>query len=420
MGVPKSGRGTAELLLQCLSAQVGRHSPSSWTEVADMALHLGVGPVLFRLLKRSGARAGVPAEAWKRLRLDYLASAGRNTRLYRSLRIVLNGLRSAGIRVIVLKGAFLAEAVYGDIALRPMGDVDLMVARAELPRVWAALLSMGGVCSEQGNQASPAPGVQSPDIESLCLKESHLPPFAVHDLAFEVHWTIVPPTGPVRVDTAGLWARARPARVAGVDVMALSPEDLLAHLCLHVCQRHHLDAGLQSYYDIAEVIGRFRDEIDWTQVAERVRNWDAMRYVGLILHLVGRMFGTAVPDDVLRRLIPGGPDQPIVETAWELVLVRVFRPGRVTGSLQDLWSVKPLGGKARRLSDRVFLTRAEMALEYPRSRTAKRLFYYYALRLRDVLRLNGASVQRMMLSRDTRREASMMSAVTNWLESGKH
>jgi hypothetical protein len=201
--------------------------------------------------------------------------------------------------------------------------------------------------------------------------------------------------------------------------MALSPEDLLVHLCLHVCQRHHLDAGLQSYYDIAETIQRFREEVDWAQVVGRARKWGAARYVGLTLYLVGRMFGTALPDDVLRWLIPGGPDQPIVETAWELVLVRVFRPGRVTGSLQDLWSVKPIGGKARRLSDRVFLTRDEMAREYPRSRNAKHLLFYYALRLRDVVRLNGASVQRMLLSRDTRREASMMSAVTDWLESGK-
>jgi len=83
--------------------------------------------------------------------------------------------------VIVLKGAYLAEAVYGDVALRPMCDTDLMVPRAELPRAQAVLLDMGGV-------------QQQPAGNELLWREHHHPrPVVLRDLSIELHWTITDP-----------------------------------------------------------------------------------------------------------------------------------------------------------------------------------------------------------------------------------
>jgi len=426
-GSSRATHPSADLLRRCLSGpagpalsvQVGRCSPDDWNEVTDRAIHNGLGPLLFARLKRSGARARIPADAWKRLRLVYLASASRNTRLFRGLHTVLGNLHSVGVPVVVLKGALLAEAVYGDTAVRPMCDVDLMVPRAEMPKAWTVLLDLGGVCMERTQRAAPAPETLSRDVESWCRREPHLPGVAIRRLIIELHWTLVPSAGPVRVDAAGLWHRARPATIAGAEVLALSPEDLLLHLCLHVCSKHRLDAGLLSFCDIAETVRRYRDRLDWNRVVHTTREWGAARHAALTFDLVGRMLGTSVPDDVLDRLVPGGLDPRISEMAIESVAARLASPGYVSRSVRDLWGARSAGEKARLVWERVFLSREEMADVYPGSRDAKYLCFYYVRRFRDVFAMHGASVPRVMLSRDIRQRASMMAAVTSWLESGK-
>jgi hypothetical protein len=403
-----------DLLLCCLSDSRGptadsREPTTDWNKVVDLAVYHGLAPLLFKRLKRSDTRAGIPADAWERLRLVYFVNADTNMRLYRELRTVLRCLRGSGIPVIVLKGVYLAETVYGDIALRQMCDADLMVPRAELPRAQAVLLDMGGVPEE------------SEDIESCCRERPHLPPVVIRDLAVEIHWTIASPTGPVRIDAAGLWDRARRTSVAGVEVLALSPEDLLLHLCLHFCYQHRLEdgqAGLKAFCDITETIHRFRGEMDWLQVARLAREWGATRYVGLTLHLVGSMFGVRVPEEVLERLVLGGLDQHILEMARESVTTQMSSLGCATRPVRDLWGTKSIGDKARLLWQRVFCSREEMAKMYPASRDSKHFYFFYALRLRDVLRYHGASVPRIMLSREIRQSASKMIAVTDWLKSG--
>jgi len=400
----------ADLLVRQLAAcrpqlSADSRQPSAvWDEVVTIAASHGLAPLLFKRLKENGARADVPPDAWERLRQAYFASAVRNMRLFGGLRSVLRRLRSAGIPVIVLKGAYLAEAVYGDVALRPMCDVDLMVPREELSRTQATLLGMGGVHQ------------QFEGIESRCKRRLHLPPVVIRDLAIEIHWTVSSPTGPFRVDAAGLWERARPATISGVEVLALSPEDLLLHLSLHFCYQHHL-AGLRSLCDIAETIHRFRGEIDWAQVVIRAREWHASRYAGLTLHLARSMMGARVPDDVLEQLVPGGLDQRVLEAARESVFAQTGYDQWVP--FFDLVGTKSLGDRARLSWERVFLSREEMAATYPASRGSRHLYLYYALRLGHVMRSYWTHTLRrgrlIMQSRGRDQNVSLV----NWLKSGK-
>jgi len=397
-----------ELLLHCLSSSrkplaVSREPTPDWNEVIAIASRHYLTPLLYTRLKESDVRADVPADVWERLRRTYIASAVRNMSLYGELRKVLQRLRSSGIKVIVLKGAFLAEAVYGDDALRPMTDVDLMVPKAGLPRAHAFLLDMGRVH-------------QQPEDSDSRYKRSgklRLPAGTGIDLC----WTIDVPGGRSRLDSAGLWDRAHPATIAGVEVLALSPEDLLLHVCLHASVSHGLGIGVRPFCDIAETIHRFRSEMDWAQVVERAREWGATRYVGLTLHLARSMLGTGVPDDVLERLVPGGIARRVLEMARESVLTQ-------TGYGQwapffDLVGAKSLGDKAKLSWERVFLSRGEMAAVCPASRGSRHLYFYYVLRLRDVIRTYGAHTLRrarlMMQSRGRDRKASLV----NWLRSGK-
>ena len=374
-----------------------------WNAVIDTAAHNSLEPLLFKRLKESGTRAYVPAGSWERLRQAYFSSAQKNLHLYRELRPVLRRLRDSGIPVIVLKGAFLAEAVYGDVALRPMCDVDLMVPKAELPKAQTILLDMGGVQKDPtGNEA-------------FWREHHHPPPTYLRDLSIELHWTIADPTGPVKIDPAGLWYRAQRATIAGVELLALSPEDLLVHLCVHFGGEHHLN-GLRSFCDITETIRLRGGDMDWQQVVDSTREWLAARYVGLTLHLARRLVGAGVPDDVLERLVPGGIDEHVLELARQLVLADTgYAPW---SPVSGLVGARSFNDKTKLLWQRVFLSRDEMARVYPGSRESRFLCRYYALRVRDVIRNRGATVVKLARSPDFAESTTESAVVANWLRSG--
>ena len=400
----------AELLLRYLSRRgpgTGDRGPATadWNEVANMAVRHGLAPLLFKRLKQSGAQAGIPADAWERLRLAYFNSAGRNKRRFRELRTVLGCLRTAGIPVIVLKGAYLAEAVYGDIAVRPMCDVDLMVPRAEVPRTQAILLDKGRVDKH------------AKDVEWWYRNECHLPAVIIRTLAVEVHWTIIPADAPLSIDTAGIWDRACTASVAGVDVLALSLEDLLLHLSLHSACREGFGGGLRPYTDIAETIRRHGGAVDWPRVAGLACEWEAARYVGLALHLAKSMLGAEVPDDVLEQLVPEGIDRRILEVARESVLAQTDY--RHVVSFMDRWGAMPLRDKPELLWRRIFLSFKAMAARCAAPQGAGHLSRYYVLRLRDTIRTFATQFLRRGPATTRIPAQDRNASLANWLESSK-
>ena len=388
--------------VRCKPLAVGRKPSAVWNAVLATAARHGLTPLLYVRLKQSGAQPHVPADAWERLRRAHVASAVRGMCFYRDLRLVLQRLRGSGIKVIVLKGAFLAQAVYGDDALRPMADVDLLVRDADLGRAQAVLLDMGGVHEQFG------------DIEQSRAMRLHLPQIHIRDLTLEIHWTIVIPAGPVRVDVAGLWDRSIAAGIAGVEAHALSPEDLLLHLCLHASYNESLGAGLRPLCDVAETIRRYRGELDWPQLADRARDWGATRYVGLTFHLVRTLLGAGVPDDVLDQLVPGGLDRRVLEAARQSVLTQTDY-GRWQAFF-DKMRAASLRDRARLSWKRIFLSREEMAAVYPSFRNSRFLCLYYVRRVGHVVRSYTTHTLRRARLMATSPERESSAALVRWLK----
>jgi len=207
-------RTADELLLYCLgmgadktrAARLEQLSASDWDDLIQQSVRHGVTPLLYQRFTTTNTSAPIPATVMQRLREIYLYSAKENIRLYHELAKVLKTLQNDGISVIALKGAHLAEVVYGNIALRPMVDTDLLVRKADLSRVEEKLLEMG--------YGSP----ERPSIEEQCEKVHHLVRFTKPDVfSIEIHWTIELPTSPFEIDVDGLWERARPATIAGIE-----------------------------------------------------------------------------------------------------------------------------------------------------------------------------------------------------------
>lgn len=115
--------------------------PLDWPVVIDMARHHQVVPLVEYGLRMSAAET--PAEPASTLQGEARANARRCFQGISELDQIISLFAQQGIAVRVLKGLPLAIAAFHDLALRQIGDIDLLVSPHDLERADAALRSLG-------------------------------------------------------------------------------------------------------------------------------------------------------------------------------------------------------------------------------------------------------------------------------------
>ena len=354
---------------------------AEWESVIDLAQQHNVAPVLYARLKKRGIMP--PPTIAEQLRQIYIAAATRNVLMFHELGRILRALQAANITVIPLKGACLAEAVYGNIGLRTMVDVDVLVKPddfAKASRVLRAYTSEHSLEMEGARRATRP--VFRHDTQTYHMPHVSIP----GGLTVDMHWTIVDPHNHVNFaenELEQLWLRATPVTIGGIEVLMLSPVDLLLHLCSHASVHHGFaDAGLRNYLDVALVIHRYGDVIDWEQLTARANRWGIANGVRLVLQLAEEWTGVVIPASALSSLTTAPPDDATI--AW--VRHKIW-----SGCSFELQSDVPrFAGKVRLvdklgvLRDVLFPSRVVMARMYHVPEESWRILCYYPLRCKDL------------------------------------
>ena len=97
-----------------------------WTYLVGIARTHAVMPLLYRTL-HSTCPDAVPNEILEQLRDHFYANAGRNLFLTKELLKLLHLFEAHKIPAIPYKGPVLAASIYGNLALREFGDLDILV-----------------------------------------------------------------------------------------------------------------------------------------------------------------------------------------------------------------------------------------------------------------------------------------------------
>jgi hypothetical protein len=405
-----------EFLLYCLRAvpdeagdgRLEALSSSDWNILIEKSACHRVAPLLYHRLRTFHSDMSIPANVMPILRHTYLQSAAAGMHLYHELGKVLGLLRHKNIPVIVLKGAHLAELVYGNKALRPMSDVDVLVHKDDLMRVEAALLGMGCVPTECHRQIA----------KDTCHFVYALPN---KELSVEVHWNFLPSMYRFKIDIDAQWKRSRQVVIAGVEVSVLCPEDLLLYLCLHT-SKHLFEMGLKPLYDIFETIRYYAKKIDWRQVQLRSQQSGEAKCVYLTFRLAGELVGASVPDDLMSAIKPNDFDERFMLLAKE----RIFACGHwnsdglsLSPNIAQLWGSKRLLNKGTLFLRRAFRSPEEMAQLYPAPSNSVRLYFYYAVRIKDLLLRHGRQVWRLLRRNEGMRglakQENDMTLLNDWL-----
>ena len=353
-----------------LSAQV-------WDAALALALQHAVAPLLLRSLRRNGAYDQVPVTICARLEEQSRATALDNLRNYGQFRRVALALHARDIPVIALKGLHLAELVYRDISLRPMSDLDILVPASQVERAVAALLPL-----------EYTPDNKVPSGYDVTLTHRRL------DILLEVHWSLAAPGEPYTPPLEAIWRSAGRAKIGGAPALVMSPEFLLLHVCAHLSYHHTFAFGLRALCDIAEIASAY-PEIDWALVAAEGQRHGWRRGVAAALRLARDHVGAAVPGEVLAAIGAETLDQELLADALEQLVTFSGIPHELqfAPNLMGLASATGLGKKVATLWRRIFLPRADLALIYGVPERSARIPFFYAIRLRDLVRRYAGSVR---------------------------
>jgi hypothetical protein len=348
-----------------------------WEEIFIAAAKQKVSSLFWHRLNQMSLGDVVPIKTAEKFQDRFRLDTMHNLNLCGELQRLMSVLKSEDVPVILLKGIYLANMVYTNLGLREMHDVDVMSRPQDLARISEILTSMG----------YRPPQIVSPDV--TVLVDRHLPHMIKNGHSiFEIHWNITSPMTSYYIDPQELWKRAVPVNIAGAAALALSPEDLLLHLCIHTSYEHQFNFGLRPFCDIAETIFCFGSRLNWEIIKDRSFLLGWQRGVYLSMLLAKELIGADVPADILKRLRPPDMSDAVLEVARTQVFGDKRFAVSVTIPFAKLLESKRLRDKLRIFWQRVFLPRAMISAQYSVPADSLMIYSCYPRRFADILRLH--------------------------------
>lgn len=303
------GRGKLEkirLLLQ---------KPIHWQALFECADQHGVTFLLYQALAELGDQPA--AHEMHRLDQRYRANIHRTMFFARELIRIFDCLEALSVDVMPYKGVVLAETVYGDMALRQSGDIDLFIRARDLPRIRESIRGLGYTphlsLSPREEQAYLRSGYEctfdSPEGRNL----------------LELQWALQPRFYAVDMDMEGLFQRSVTVSIAGRSMRTLSPEDSLIVLSLHAAK--HAWGRLIWLCDIARIMSQ--PNLNWDRIWQQASTLGIVRILNVTLLLANRLLGAKYPAPVGATLA----EDPMAGTIAEKI-----GAGMASGSAYDVES----------------------------------------------------------------------------------
>lgn len=238
-----------------------------WDYIFRKCREEGVCPLIYNHLNHlndSKFKAYIPRAILGAFERDYYENCARNTLICEEAGKILDAFNQENIKTILLKGVFLAESIYKNLALRPMTDIDILIRKADLGKANEVLKRSG--YSVPPNYEDFLGNSLLSSINSLTYKASNSINFPVH-----LHWHLINSTWPLdflvsKIDMERIWSCAEPAKVNRIDTLTLAPHHLLIYLGQHSFNHSFDRAILLS--DILEILRYYKTEPNWDLLIE--------------------------------------------------------------------------------------------------------------------------------------------------------
>lgn len=231
----------------------------------------------------------------KKLGQEDLGRTAQNILSLEYFKQIIKGLNPS-VKVILLKGEVLLDAVHENVGLRRLAEIDILVKRKDFSDSKGYLSSRGYRFTENIIPSSDIGYINS----VMCKSDIKFWP-AIH-----LHWHLVNNSFPSfmfapRIDIDQIWNEAQP--LDGYDnALKMAPHHQLIYLSEHSLKHSFWKPFHLSDLDI--LIRRSGDSLSWDRVISETNKFNMRRTVYYTLFFTSKILGTKIPNDVIEELKP--------------------------------------------------------------------------------------------------------------------
>lgn len=342
----------------------------NWTCVERTIAREKIAPLVFQCIR---GRSLFPPDLEARLHRATIEQATVNAYLLHEMRKIAARLGRVGIDAILLKGAALALTTYDNAYPRLSGDLDLLVHWEDVDKALAAIGELD--YTAEANRAVGAAEIV-PFVHQWQLFKS-----ADLDIELDLHWHLF--GWPYYQHTTPIhwfWETSEAIAWQDVGIRVLSSEASLLHYCIHVHQHsgERWASSLRLLHDIAEIIFRKGEQIDWQLVVDRARDFQLSVPLRQTLLHVSKCWQLALPEEAqvaIQRLQPSMAERRVFAQLQTLDAASEARFALVNLALLPGW-----GARVQYLARNLFFPHPSYMRHRYKIRRSYLLPFYYPYR----------------------------------------
>jgi Uncharacterised nucleotidyltransferase len=257
-----------------------------WKEFINLTFHHRTFTYLYPKIKDVNENL-IPSFVKKKIFEKYKRNTFQMMHLTAEMGQINKKLTDNGIRLLFLKGPFLAADLYGDISLRTSGDLDVLIPIKDLKRIDTLLISEGYVKDDYIKSV----------LNDWKWRHHHVTYFhPVKNIKLEIHWRLNPGPGS-EPSFDELWERKRNSLITSNPIYFLGVEDLFYFLVSHGSR--HGWSRLRWLIDIDRIL---KKEIDATNLLFILKKFHAIQLAGQALILTTELLNTPVREEYMYLL----------------------------------------------------------------------------------------------------------------------
>jgi len=296
-----------------------------WEDFIDLALKKGVVVLVYNNLKAISGYTYIPGHVLNRLSSIYLSVLPIVTLQRKQLIDILALFANNGIVALPLKGTFLAQRIYADIAARgPSADLDLLIK-------WKDRENAHKILSGRGYKFSEIREIE----EWLWQEECSNPGSHIIDIIYDI-WL----RGYNRKAITGMWnGTSRTVSQEGASYYEFNDEELLIYLATNLVTSDNGYKCLKYICDINNFLNLYSHSLSWTGVIDKAKKWELNASLYTALTLVKDLFSNQVPAPVIDSVKPSFFKRLLINTFFNrrVMLGTNFRRKLMDGLLEDIF-----------------------------------------------------------------------------------
>lgn len=274
----------------------------SWDFFITEILRHNVGPLIFEIIHHGQLEDLFPPTVIQELKKIHQQTAFFNMFLYAEAKKIVQALSQKNIPAILFKGASLSQDVYGNIALRPSADIDILVQKDSIQEVKKTFFELGFSFPQM---------LMSEDF--YYRNHFHIP-FSKNlknfPIEIEIHWNLMDKYLLAATNIFEIWERKRNLDFEGAQTYGLSYEDELIYLALHTLKHGYMNTLIASnplvyldlffnpicenkliwFIDLKKIIESRSSKINWDHLIQTANRWGVLESIHAIFLILKNLF----------------------------------------------------------------------------------------------------------------------------------